>query len=87
MDWDNLPDNLEAWYLRGLKVNSDQRIKGFNHFLLYGAGAMAIWAAMPRVRFYGWVPIAMWGASFLFLYWSMRGLAIIAASDNWRRRQ
>lgn len=87
MDWDNLPEVLEARYLAGLKVNSDQRLKGLNHFLLYGAGVLAIWAAMPKVRFYGWVPYAMWGASFLFLYWSFRGLAIIAASHEWRQRQ
>lgn len=102
MDWDHLPERVEAWYIRGLKVDSDQTAKGLNQALLYGAGAIAIWALMPRTAFFGWPSFLgglgavfyhgmahylLWGASFLFLYWSLRGLAIIHASAQWKARQ
>lgn len=87
MDWDNLPEVIEARYLRGLKVDSDQRLKGFNMALLYGGGCLAIWGLMPYAGFQGWARPAMWTASAVFLYLSLRGVAVMAQSFNWMESQ
>lgn len=84
MDWDRLPVAFEDRYVKGLRVKQDDTAKGVHQMFLFGAGAIAIWGLMPRAGFQGWVKWAMWAASFLLFYLSLRGVAVIEASHRWK---
>jgi hypothetical protein len=86
MDWDNLLENLEARYLRGLPPG-DHGLKGLEHFFLFGSGVLAWWYAEPRIiMFVWWHKPMLWLVSCILLAWSLRGLALMVAGDRWRKR-